>query len=190
MTANAEPTPVGDDVSRGKALLSFTQGIVPLVIAVIVLYVFWDLVKTMMGKTQVPELEWNRAAYLFAGVEAIAYAAAGFLFGREVHRQRAEQAERRASSEQARATEAVKKAAEETTKGKALKQVIEAKKGSQVVRLFGPRELGGHGADRSVTEIQSELNLEGLDGFKEREMEMSRQSDLDELSRVANELFP
>jgi hypothetical protein len=59
----------------------------------------------MMGQTKAPELEWNRSAYLFAGVEAIAYAAAGFLFGREVHRQRAEQAEQRANAEQRRATE-------------------------------------------------------------------------------------
>jgi hypothetical protein len=91
-----------------------------LLIAIIVLYVFWSLIRMMMGMTAVPELQWNRAAYLFNGVEAVAYAAAGFLFGREVHRSRAEQAEHRATTEEERATEATKKATEETTKGRAL----------------------------------------------------------------------
>jgi hypothetical protein len=169
MSADPKPAPVNNGGSKAKDLLSFTQGIVPLLIAIAVLYIFWSLVKTMMGLTQAPELEWNRAAYLFSGVEAIAYAAAGFLFGREVHRQRAEQAEQRASTEEQRATEAVKKATEETTKGKALKQVIEAKKTSRVA--------GG-------------VSLEGLESFRDSAPGGGRQSDLDELSRVANELFP
>jgi len=171
------PTPAADDGARRRnetpstsnSLLAFTQAVVPLVIAVAVLYIFWTLVKTMMGMTKAPDLEWSRAAYLFSGVEAIAYAAAGFLFGREVHRQRAEQAEQRAGSEQKRASAAENKATEETTKGKVLKQVIEAKKSTARER----------GAD---TDNYESLSAGGppADG----------QTDIEELSRVANQLFP
>jgi hypothetical protein len=169
MPTDPPATPTDKTGLSGRNLLSLTLGVVPLIIAVVVLYLFWNLVKTMMGMTKAPELEWNRAAYLFAGVEAIAYAAAGFLFGREVNRQRAEQAEQRAGTEEKRATQAEKKATEETTKGKTLKQVIEAKKTSRP----------GATAD-----------IEGLESFRESQPALARQSDLDELSRIANELFP
>lgn len=167
---SANPSTRADETGTiGKSLLSFTQGIVPLIIAVAVLYIFWNLVKTMMGMTKAPELEWNRAAYLFAGVEAIAYAAAGFLFGREVHRQRAEQAEQRASSEQQRAATAEKKATEENTKGKALKQVIEVKKSSLQ---------------------RSAADMEGLESFRAGGPPAAGQTDIDELSKLASEMFP
>ncbi|HEX8320463.1 hypothetical protein [Longimicrobium sp.] len=56
------------------------------------------------------EQEWLRLTYLFAGVESIAFAAAGFFFGREVNRGRAEQAEKRAASESRRAAAEEKRA--------------------------------------------------------------------------------
>jgi len=160
---------------RFKDILSFTQGVVPLVVAIVVLYIFWSLVKMMMGQTKAPELEWNRSAYLFAGVEAVAYAAAGFLFGREVHRQRAEKAERRAESEQHRATEANKKATEQTVKGQALKKVINAKRASRSVVV----EMEG---------LQGRENFETTKGL--HPSVASRSSELDELSKIADELFP
>jgi hypothetical protein len=39
------------------------------------------------------EVTWSRLAWLFSSVEAIAFAAAGALFGARVHRERAEKAE-------------------------------------------------------------------------------------------------
>jgi hypothetical protein len=167
----------GKQNSKGgfKDIVSFTQGVIPLVVAIIVLYIFWSLVKMMMGQTKAPELEWSRSAYIFGGVEAVAYAAAGFLFGREVHRQRAEKAERRAEDEQQRATEANQKATEETVKGQTLKKVINAKR-----------------ASRSVV-----VEMEGLEGREIFETTKglhpsvtSRSSELDELSKIADELFP
>ena len=55
------------------------------------------------------ELGWSRSVYVFGAVEAIACAGVGWLFGREVHREQAEQAEARAATaeEQARAGEAL-----------------------------------------------------------------------------------
>jgi len=42
------------------------------------------------------QTQWDRAIYLLNGIEAVAFAAAGFLFGSKVNRERAEQAEKRA----------------------------------------------------------------------------------------------
>jgi hypothetical protein len=42
------------------------------------------------------ERDWNQMIYLFGAVEAIAFSACGFFFGREVHRDRADKAEQRA----------------------------------------------------------------------------------------------
>jgi hypothetical protein len=56
------------------------------------------------------EQEWLRLTYLFTGVESIAFAAAGFFFGREVNRARAEQAEKRADSESRRAAAEARRA--------------------------------------------------------------------------------
>jgi hypothetical protein len=91
---------------------------------------------------------WTRAAYLLGGVEAIAFAAAGYFFGREVNRQRAESAEEQADqagqqAEQARsaALEAEKRATEAETKGKSLKAAIAAEASAAPeagVVAFGP----------------------------------------------------
>jgi hypothetical protein len=59
------------------------------------------------------ERHWTRATYLFGSVEAIAFAAAGFLFGREVHRQQAAKAEQRAAEAERNTKEASSRAAEE-----------------------------------------------------------------------------
>ena len=42
------------------------------------------------------QTEWERWVYVFGAVEAIAFAAIGWMFGREVNRERAENAEKRA----------------------------------------------------------------------------------------------
>src|SRR3954466_8972780 len=43
------------------------------------------------GNTE--EIGWTRMLYIYGGLEAIVFAAAGYIFGREVHRERAEAAE-------------------------------------------------------------------------------------------------
>src|ERR1051325_3701224 len=114
--------------SQGKlaSILSFIQGIVPLVVAIVVLYFFWTQLKSMMSLAQANAAEplWSRSAYIYGGVEAIAFAAAGFLFGREVHRKRAEEAEKRADDNQQQADQAKTKATEAETKGRSLAQLV------------------------------------------------------------------
>jgi hypothetical protein len=66
----------------------------------------------MLGMLRASEQEWSRAVYVFSGVQAIACAAAGFLFGREVHRGRAETAERHAQAARIAAEDAEQRGAE------------------------------------------------------------------------------
>jgi hypothetical protein len=63
-------------------------------VAAIFLYVVADIY--LLKKLNVLHEHWDKALFLYKGLEAIALAAAGFLFGREVHRERAEKAEERA----------------------------------------------------------------------------------------------
>jgi len=57
---------------------------------------YWVFLSNLADKVndgKITDAQWNRYVYLVNGVEAIVFAAAGFLFGREVNRQRAENAE-------------------------------------------------------------------------------------------------
>ena len=94
-------------------------------VVAIILYVFTCIY--LFEKLDVLEEHWDKALLLFKGLEAIALAAAGFLFGREVHRERAEKAEDRADRNEQRVKDghqlagAVKAAAQQafTTAGTA-----------------------------------------------------------------------
>jgi len=146
----------------------FTAGdAVKYLVAVIALVGFaWFIVYLMGRTTSASELEWTRAVYLLSGVEAIAFAAAGFLFGKEVNRQRAENAERRATETARGEVEAREKATEAETKGRSLASAIRAK-------------VEGLAQKRS-----------DLEAFGTGAGGASARADYDELKRLAEELFP
>src|SRR5829696_4692212 len=52
----------------------------------------------LLAQTGTSDVRWTRMAWVFASVEAVAFAAAGLLFGSTVNRQRAERAEEAASA--------------------------------------------------------------------------------------------
>jgi hypothetical protein len=134
----------------------------------------------LMGKISAVELQWTRMIYLLNGVEAVAFAAAGYLFGKEVHRQSAEDAKQNAEeaktdatvarmeSAQAdrRANAAEMLAAEAKANGNALKAAVLAKAGAQPPR----RELPAAPSDARPAEAAP--------------------SDLAELADLAKMLFP
>lgn len=68
----------------------------------------------------VTEPVWSRYIYLLGGLEAIVFTAVGWLFGREVNRKQAEQAE--AATNEAKA--AKKEASDAKVQGNGLKQAI------------------------------------------------------------------
>ncbi len=85
------------------------------------------LVIYMLSLLTSSETTWNRALYLFAGVEAIAFAAAGYFFGREVHRQRADGAEARANRAEQQCQQWSERALEAEIKGQSLRAALWAR---------------------------------------------------------------
>lgn len=81
--------------------------------AVVVLIAFGAFVVFMLSETGTSELRWTRAAWLFASVEAIAFGAAGALFGSSIQRARAENAEAEA-----------RRSAKDAANGRALASVV------------------------------------------------------------------
>jgi hypothetical protein len=83
----------------------------------------------LLAQTGTSDVRWTRMAWVFASVEAVAFAAAGLLFGSTVNRQRAERAE------------GVAEAAERDAQaGRALAAVLKAEHGESA---DGPRAFGG-----------------------------------------------
>jgi hypothetical protein len=65
----------------------------PMVVAIIALLIWAGFLVVMLSTTDANETQWARTTYLFASVEAIAFAAAGALFGVSVQRERVKSAE-------------------------------------------------------------------------------------------------
>ena len=121
------------------------KDLITYIMAVISLVGFAWFIIYLVGRTiNATELEWTRAVYLLSGVEAIVFAAAGFLFGREVHRVRAEKAEERAEKAETDASESKERAVTAEIKGESLAAAINAKqKGIESMapqyEAFGPK---------------------------------------------------
>lgn len=99
----------------------------PYILGGVALTVYILLVIYLINKVSdegINDATWMRMLYLFTGVESIAFAAAGFVFGREVNRGRAEAAEQQASRESKRAATAQAEKARLETAGKALTMKI------------------------------------------------------------------
>ncbi len=110
----------GDKPTNGRDRATIWIGVAVLMgFAVLVIYMF-----SLLGSS---ETTWNRALYLFAGVEAIAFAAAGYFFGREVNRQRAESAEWRAGQAEQQRQQWSERALEAETRGQSLRAALWAK---------------------------------------------------------------
>ena len=91
---------------------------------------------------------WTRMLYIYGGLEAIVFAAAGYIFGREVHRERAEAAEAMAqdAARELRDTTAEKLDAEQReadvrARAQALASVVRSEKATSVPRGNGAGEM-------------------------------------------------
>jgi hypothetical protein len=71
-----------------------------LAVAIAVLVGFGVMVAFVIGRVDADERTWTRLAWLLSSVEAIAFGAAGAIFGASVQRDRAVSAERRADRNQ------------------------------------------------------------------------------------------
>lgn len=108
-------------------------------VAIALLGVYVVFVASMFQlATDTNEIFWARRHELFGGIEALAFAAAGFFFGREVHRARAESAEQRADSEAKQKAAAQKEAAKASGGVEAAKKDVElAKRDAEIADKKG-----------------------------------------------------
>ena len=86
-------------------------------------------------------MSWERWVYVFGAAEAIAFAAIGWLFGREVNRERAEKAEDKADKAQT-------KVEEELHKGSTLAGMVRTAAGGKP----GVESMGGGGGNPSLAQ--------------------------------------
>lgn len=133
MAANDQTQPVG---AKGRSGLSGWA----LGAAVVVLIAFAAFVVFMIHDIESSEVRWTRLAWLFASVEAIAFGAAGALFGTTIQRGRAENAEAEA-----------RKNADAAAKGVALASSLiadapESEAGAARLEALGPEQRTGEEA--------------------------------------------
>lgn len=122
------------------------------IVAVASFVAFGALALYLLIDVDVEELTWSRRVYIFAAVEAITFAGVGWLFGREVHRERAEVAEDRAANAEqktdavsATATQSVIDASRFRDRGVLLREELRSAAKSQQTR--GPAQAGSPIAD-------------------------------------------
>jgi hypothetical protein len=113
--------PKGESTLHGAAL-----------IAALVLVAAWlVLLGWMVFRTTVPDLEWTRLLVILGSLEAVAFAAAGALFGTTIQRHRVEEAKERAEKADARASQAEKSSvanAQAAANGRALATAVKARR--------------------------------------------------------------
>jgi hypothetical protein len=95
-------------------------------VAILVLIGFAAMAIFMLSNLGMSDLKWDRATLVYTSVEAIAFAAAGYFFGKEVHRERAETAEQEADQANTNAQNAASDAASAQAKGVSLRAAIDA----------------------------------------------------------------
>ena len=95
--------------------------------------------------TSMTEIEWGRFIYLLTGVETITFAGIGWLFGKEVHREQAQVAERQAGDAMKQTSDAMKQ--NEGIMHGAMQQVSDAMKQNEGIM---------HGAMEQVTEAMKQ----------------------------------
>lgn len=112
-------------------------------VAIVVVYVVFAVFAFARADNQLAEIEWSRSVYVLLGVEAIAFTAVGWLFGREVHRGEAQTAKQNAAQAKAdvkeqrskvedakeREADARERATAAETKGRALADAVRASTG-------------------------------------------------------------
>ncbi|MEU4769131.1 hypothetical protein AB0H12_38395 [Actinosynnema sp. NPDC023794] len=81
-----------------KKLNMSTQGLVAPIMGILILAGFGLFVLYMLGRLDLGETAWARAIYLFSGVEAVAFSAAGYFFGTQVQRGKVEEAKKEAQT--------------------------------------------------------------------------------------------
>jgi hypothetical protein len=104
-TTVRQPATHTEDTPAKKTSNAFKDNLAA-IFGIIVLVAYAGFIFYMLTLTSLPDTSWNRAVYLLGGTEAIAFAAAGALFGNTVQRQQTKDLKdeaKQAKQDQARA---------------------------------------------------------------------------------------
>lgn len=94
-----KPAPGAGDQPAGKAgPLEGIRAAVTLVVALLLVLGGSAMIVFLVGKVSSTQSEWDRYIYLLGGVEAVVFAAIGWFFGKEVHREQAQAATKQANT--------------------------------------------------------------------------------------------
>lgn len=175
--ADIKPT-TPETPKQGKSTLKDWVSTILGAVLVILYLVFLFLMRNLVDAD---ELAWTRSVYLLSGLEAIAFAAAGYFFGSEASRKAADSAKVDAETAKTDAKtakdgqiDAEKKFVEARTQGLALKQAILAKSQTSKFTDLGNLSFGTRTKGVKVPGVTS--------AGKEP-------SDIDELANFANSMF-
>jgi hypothetical protein len=139
------------------------------VVTVLALAAFFVMILMLLQRTSTDDVTWTRSVYLLSGIEAVAFAGVGWLFGKEVQRERADKAEKRADASNTAAMQAHQQAATERSHFDAAQAQVQAKleareQAPEVFRAAGASPPGYIDAatlgERDLKEIA--LFLDGL----------------------------
>ena len=152
--------------------------------AIVAAYIGFVLLAFVRADDALPETDWSRSVYVLLGVEALAFTAVGWLFGREVHRGEAKEAQKHADEakqvatlEKNRADSAKDTAAQERSRAEAAQT-----KGhilARAVHSLTEADSGGGGGDESSPA-----------GGRTRGLEAPATGSTQALRSIADELFP
>jgi hypothetical protein len=94
------------------------------IVAVVSTLILVAIAAILFTRVPTADASWAQYAVLLGVFEALGYGGAGYLWGKEVHREQAESAEERAQASEEEASQAKTKAAEEAERGKGLGRAI------------------------------------------------------------------
>jgi hypothetical protein len=148
----------GKESDGGGGFAAALRNYVGVGVAVVAIVALGVLIWALWGKADDPnnETAWARWTYLLAGVEAIAFAGAGFLFGREVNRAAVQTSQEQANQANESARQKAERAGRAEAAGRTLRNAIEAKS-----RSVGTRDdlLGGAEAIPAASELRELSDL-------------------------------
>ena len=97
---------------------------VTLIAAIVLLLLGGLLIAYLLVNVGASEPIWQRYVYLLSGVEAVVFAAVGWLFGKEVHREQAAKAEKDRDAAENEKAKAIAAAADSEATGRQLARAI------------------------------------------------------------------
>ena len=111
------------------------------IIAILLLIAYGIFMVYLLKVIETKEPTWSRMMMLFTSLEALAFTAAGYIFGREVHKKRAEIAESEKEKAQNEAEEAKADKQKERDKGLSLASMLVGNSGGLGISGFQPQGI-------------------------------------------------